>query len=492
MTEQAGKTRKQQNRPRLRTIEPIEGERHASWLELFCDLVYVLAVSQVAHVLSGHADLGGFLKYVALFIPVWWSWVGFTFYADRFETEETAYRVLTFAGMLAVTGFSLTLGDAFSLPGDTAFIVCYVLVRLVLIAMYARSAYYIPLARAFCMQFVAGLGTSAVLLLTSLLFPPPARYAIWGLAILIELVTPYLNLKAARVFPIDRSHIPERFGLFTIIVLGEAVIATANGASKVDWNFSTVAVACLGFAMAACIWWINFDFVEDSGLRSGSLRTRFIYLYGHFFIVAGIVAMGIGVEHAIKESTEAHLHLPTLLLLSIGVAVYFAVITILRLIADVCYLVNLRLASIAVSLSLIYFGQFLPPLAVLVIFGLLFSAGVWLENLYAPERSQTELPHGLNPCEHAAEMTVFRPRSTDGCEECRKNNYKWVHLRICLSCGHVGCCDSSVHRHATKHFHASDHPIMASLEEGENWAWCYTDERFVPLPRKVENQPPEI
>jgi low temperature requirement protein LtrA len=79
-------------------LEPTVGERHASWLELFFDLVFVLAVAQVARVLSGHADFGGFLKYVALFVPVWRSWVGFTFYADRFETDETTYRVLTFDG----------------------------------------------------------------------------------------------------------------------------------------------------------------------------------------------------------------------------------------------------------------------------------------------------------------------------------------------------------------------------------------------------------
>jgi len=491
IAEQRDRPRRQQNRPRLRTLEPVEGERHASWLELFFDLVYVLAVSQVARILTGETDWHGFLKYILLFVPVWWSWVGFTFYADRFETEETAYRVLTFAGMLAVIGLSLTLGNAFSLSGDQAFVVCYALVRLVLITMYARSAYYIPLARSFCMQFVVGLGSASALLLLSLLFPPPARYAVWGVALALELVTPYLNLKAARIFPIDRSHIPERFGLLTIIVLGEAVIATANGAARVDWNFSTVAAAALGFTIAACIWWINFDFVEDSGIKSRSLRTRFIYLYGHFFIVAGIVAMGIGVEHAIKESTAAHLYTPTLLLLSLGVAVYFAVITIIRLIADVCYLINLRLASIAVSLAMLYFGQFLPPLVVLVIFCLLFSAGVWLESLYAPERGETEEEAGLEPCEHAPMMTVFRPRSGDGCEACRKNNYKWVHLRICLSCGHVGCCDSSVHKHATKHFHKKDHPVMASLEPGENWAWCYIDERFVPLPRKVENIPSE-
>ena len=492
IAEQAGKNRRR-NRPRLRTLDADGGERHASWLELFFDLVYVLAVSRVAHILSEHSDLNGFLMFILLFVPVWWSWVGFTFYADRFESEETAYRVLTFAGMLAVTGFSLSLGGAFTPAGDTPFIVCYVLVRLVLIALYVRAFLYIPLARPLASQFIYGLGGSCLLLPASLLFPPPVRYAMWGAALLLELVTPYLNPKAARTFPIDRAHIPERFGLFTIIVLGEAVIATANGASRVAWNVSSLAAAALGFAMAACIWWINFDFVEDSGIKSRSLKTRFIYLYGHFFIVAAIVAIGIGVEHAIKESGEARLHFPTLALLGGGVAVYFAVITIIRLIADVCYLINVRLASIAVSLALLYFGAFLPPVAVLAIFCLLFAAGVWLETKYAPERAERDEVPVLEPCGHAPEIIMFHPREpADGCEECRKNNYKWVHLRLCLTCGHVGCCDSSVNRHATKHFHASEHPVMASLEPGESWAWCYVDERFVPLPRKVEGKPPEI
>lgn len=269
----------------MRTLEPSARERHASWLELFFDLVFVLAVSQIAHVLSEHTDSGGLLKYLALFVPVWWSWVGFTFYADRFETQEIIYRVLMFAGMLAVTGFSLTLGNAFSATGDASFITCYVFLRLVLVALYARAAYYIPLVRAYSLQFIIGLGISAVLLLTSLLFPPPVRYVIWALALGLELVIPFFNLKATRIVPIDRSHIPERFGLFTIIVLGEAVILTANGAGGVEWNFATITTACLGFAMAAAIWWINFDFVEDSAITSRALFPRFVYLYGHFFIL---------------------------------------------------------------------------------------------------------------------------------------------------------------------------------------------------------------
>src|SRR5687767_8260882 len=99
------------NRPRLLTLDPTPGERHASWLELFFDLVFVLAVAQIARVLAEHSDLEGILKYLALFVPIWWSWVGFTFYADRFESEDAAYRILMFAGMLAVAALSLTLGN---------------------------------------------------------------------------------------------------------------------------------------------------------------------------------------------------------------------------------------------------------------------------------------------------------------------------------------------------------------------------------------------
>jgi low temperature requirement protein LtrA len=477
---------KTKNRPRLRTLEAATEERHASWLELFFDLVFVLAVAQIARVLTEHSDFGGFVKYVALFVPIWWTWVGFTFYADRFEAEETAYRVMMFVGMLTVAALSLTLGNAFSASGDTTFVVCYVLVRSVLIALYIRSAYHIPLARILSLQFISGFGVAILLLLISLLFAPPTRYAIWSIALLLELATPFLNLKTTRTTPFDRSHIPERLGLFTIIVLGEAVIATANGASEVAWNFASVSAASIGFAMAAAIWWINFDFVEDSAIKSNSLVPRFIYLYGHFFIVASIVAIGIGVEHAIKESNDAHLHLPSLALLSGGIAVYLAVITIIKLASENCNLMYARIASIGVALSILYFSQFLPPLIVLTAYLAILIVGVWLENLYFEVKEHTETP-SLESCQHEGEAQIFRPRTGDGCEECVKNNYKWIHLRLCLSCGHTGCCDSSAYKHATKHFKETGHPIMASLEPEENWAWCYADEKFVPLLQKTES-----
>jgi uncharacterized UBP type Zn finger protein len=67
-------------------------------------------------------------------------------------------------------------------------------------------------------------------------------------------------------------------------------------------------------------------------------------------------------------------------------------------------------------------------------------------------------------------------RNTAGCEECLKSGDRWVHLRLCRSCGHVGCCDDSMNRHASKHFHATGHPIITSAEPGEDWSWCYVDE----------------
>jgi uncharacterized UBP type Zn finger protein len=80
------------------------------------------------------------------------------------------------------------------------------------------------------------------------------------------------------------------------------------------------------------------------------------------------------------------------------------------------------------------------------------------------------------PCEHAVLVKNPRPRTPEGCEECLRLGDEWVHLRLCEECGHVGCCDSSKNKHATKHYHATKHPVIASLQPGERWKWCYVDE----------------
>ncbi|HVZ48332.1 MAG TPA: UBP-type zinc finger domain-containing protein [Gemmatimonadaceae bacterium] len=79
-------------------------------------------------------------------------------------------------------------------------------------------------------------------------------------------------------------------------------------------------------------------------------------------------------------------------------------------------------------------------------------------------------------CTHGTNLSPVEPRTPDGCEECLAAGGRWVHLRLCLLCGHVGCCDNSPGRHATKHFHATHHAVMQSFEPGEDWGWCYVDE----------------
>ena len=87
-------------------------------------------------------------------------------------------------------------------------------------------------------------------------------------------------------------------------------------------------------------------------------------------------------------------------------------------------------------------------------------------------------------CSHLDQVKPVGPEAQDVCPECVAMGDDWVHLRWCRTCGHVGCCDSSKNKHATKHFHATGHPIIKSLEPGEEWNWCYVDEIVVNVPRK--------
>jgi uncharacterized UBP type Zn finger protein len=82
-------------------------------------------------------------------------------------------------------------------------------------------------------------------------------------------------------------------------------------------------------------------------------------------------------------------------------------------------------------------------------------------------------------CTHLETVRKVEPGTPDGCEECLATGSTWVHLRLCLSCGHVGCCDNSVHRHATKHFQQTQHPIIRSFEPGDDWGWCYVDRLYI-------------
>ncbi|HEY2854056.1 MAG TPA: UBP-type zinc finger domain-containing protein [Gemmatimonadaceae bacterium] len=94
-------------------------------------------------------------------------------------------------------------------------------------------------------------------------------------------------------------------------------------------------------------------------------------------------------------------------------------------------------------------------------------------------------------CTHLDQIRDVQPRTPQGCEECLKTHSRWVHLRLCLTCGHVGCCDNSPNKHATKHYHETHHPIIRSFEPNEDWGWCYVDELFLepaPHARKASEE----
>ena len=94
-------------------------------------------------------------------------------------------------------------------------------------------------------------------------------------------------------------------------------------------------------------------------------------------------------------------------------------------------------------------------------------------------------------CPHlAAAPVAVRPRTPQGCEQCLADGTRWVHLRLCLTCGHVGCCDSSPAKHATAHYHSVGHPLVQSFEPGEEWVWCYADDALLKVPGLPERSHP--
>jgi low temperature requirement protein LtrA len=212
-----------------------------------------------------------------------------------------------FAGMLGVIGLSLTLGSAFSPQGDMPFIVCCVVVRTVLALLYVRAAYYVPLARSYCIPFVIGVGGSSCILLGSMVVDAPYRYALWALAFALELATPFLNLRATRSVPIDRSHIPERLGLFTIIVLGEVIFGVVDGLSTPDRDGVVIATGTIALVIGFGFWWIYFDLVGRRPPRNGGPLVT--WMLSHLPITLSIAAAGAAmvslIGHAGDDRTPA-------------------------------------------------------------------------------------------------------------------------------------------------------------------------------------------
>src|SRR6266545_1263117 len=277
--------------PRLRTVGAEDEERHATWLELFFDLVFVICIAEVVHTLEDDRSLGGFLGTAGLFVPIWWAWLGYTVYADRFDTDDLLHRVLVLAGMLAVIAMALSVHDALH-GGSAQFALAYVAVRVVVLALNARARRHAAPARPLLNLFLAAFTAGAALWLVSVLVPEPYRYLLWAVGMAVELSAPWLGRRRMARAPIHASHMTERFGLFTLIVIGESVISVAQGAAGVDWEPGTLAVAVVGFLAVASLWWIYFEYVGALAIRS--VLDGLCFTYAHLPLLAGLVSVAVG------------------------------------------------------------------------------------------------------------------------------------------------------------------------------------------------------
>ncbi|MFG1645841.1 low temperature requirement protein A [Amycolatopsis sp. NPDC049252] len=298
--------------PALRTGQ----EASASNLELFFDLAYVLVVNELAVAFLKHLTWSGLGTFVALFVAVWMSWVGFTLYANRFDTDDVLFRIGKLAATLSIAGCAASAAAATS-SFSTAFAVCFLAGRVILLVLHARAWRHVPDARSTIGVYLATLGLSSVLWAVSLAAGGPARFWLWGAAVAVDAVGPVVATWRDNHLPLHLEHLPERFGLFVILVLGEAVGGAAIGVRDAGWSPAAVAVGLAGFVIAAAMWWIYFDTAAAVGaaaLRRRDDETRDgapaderhdLFVYGHLPLALGIVLAGVGVEELVLHPEAA-------------------------------------------------------------------------------------------------------------------------------------------------------------------------------------------
>ena len=311
--------------PRLRTVQ--EEERTATWLELFYDLAFVAAVAAVGVHLLGDSSATGWLSYAGYFTLIWWLWASHTFYADRFDTDDLVYRVIAGSQMVAIAFLAASLLSHSGEPMQV-FAAAYAFFRIMLVVLYARVHRHVAAARRLVTGYMWGFGAAAVVWTASIFVPDPARFWLWGIALAIDLATPFAVRKAQAAVPLDVSHLPERFGLFTILVLGETIVATTVGLGHVDWQWATSIAGAFGILTAIGVWWVHFDNVDGFVVRRRGQKTDWrptVWIYSHLPLAVGIGTLGVGVEHVIVAADAGHeYHTDERWILAFGAALAFA------------------------------------------------------------------------------------------------------------------------------------------------------------------------
>jgi len=294
--------------PRLRTDAAEERERHATWLELLYDLVFVAAISQLAGNLNRDYSLTGLLHFTVLFVPVWWAWVGQTFYLTRFDSDDIGHRLLTMAQIVTVASLIVHVPNALG-NGSIGFALSYAAVRFMLVAEYFRAGRHIPYVRPIVNRYMLGFGSAAALWVVSTFIPMPHRFIIWYVAIIIDFLAPLTAGQLHAKFPPHLMHLPERFGLFTIIVIGEAVVSVVLGIGAGQLTFAAGSAGVMGLVIAFTLWWGYFEGVRGAGTRQltskNHVRAYQQWLYSHLPLTMGIASLAVGVKRVIVLAPSA-------------------------------------------------------------------------------------------------------------------------------------------------------------------------------------------
>ena len=372
--------------------EPL-AERRASWLELFFDLVLVAAVAALAAVLHTDHSLAGLAVYAALFIPVWWVWWGFTWYSAAFNDDDIVNRVAFLAAMAGVG--ALVAGMHGAAHADSSlFALAYAALFALLAALYARAWLRVPAARALSARYAIGDAVGAALWLASLAVDEGASPVVWAVAMLVLMAAPVLAAASQPTLSYDAAHIAERYGLFTLIVLGESVAATATGLDP-HADAGAVFTAVAGLAIAGAVWWMYFD--RWRGMPAGGLRSGWVWAQGHLFVFAGIAAAAVGVAIGVEVAGEHHaLAASDRLPLCAGLAAYLGAMALIRAATRrTDWVVLLRAGTAALLLVLIAVPIAAAPLLAALVAALMIGeAAVELTAAPAPERrARPLLPH---------------------------------------------------------------------------------------------------
>jgi len=288
-------------------------ERHVrrpGWTELFFDLVFAAAIAQLSAPLDHDYSLFGIARFTFLLALVFLAWFGYTTFATQFAVDDAVQRALMVAQIFFVAVMAANATDALSSRDAAGFGAAYGGVRAILALQYARVIRS-PAAGTLVRRRIVGLVAAAILWTASALLSPPQRYVGWGFALLIDIGNSWPASRSTMVSPPGATHFPERFGLLTIILLGEFVASVMRGIeSQMGWSFLAASAAVLSLALGFAIWSGYSDGAMGWETRHVRSHRDVVRLRGwialHFALFLGISVLGVGVRRAIALRPGGH------------------------------------------------------------------------------------------------------------------------------------------------------------------------------------------